>query len=54
MWTPGIIGLVIGLLLLFAIKDDPETTGYPPIDEPAKSEQQCTAQHNQTLRPTSL
>ena len=38
MWTPGIIGLVIGLLLLFSIKDDPETAGYPPIDEPAKSE----------------
>jgi MFS transporter, OPA family, sugar phosphate sensor protein UhpC len=39
MWTPGIIGLVIGVLLLFSIKDDPETAGYPPIDEPAKSEQ---------------
>jgi sugar phosphate permease len=38
MWTPGIIGLVIGVLLLFSIKDDPETAGYPPIDEPAKSE----------------
>lgn len=37
MWTPGIIGLVIGVLLLFSIKDDPETAGHPPIDETAKS-----------------
>lgn len=43
MWTPGIIGLVIGLLLLFTIKDDPESAGYPPIDEPAKSEQRRAA-----------
>ena len=44
MWTPGLIGLVIGLLLLFSIKDDPETAGYPPIDEPAKSEQSSAPQ----------
>ncbi len=36
MWTPGIIGLVIGMLLLFAIKDDPEAGGFSAIDEPTK------------------
>ena len=50
MWTPGIIGLVIGVLLLFSIKDDPETAGYPPIDEPAKSEQRPGALHHQHTR----
>lgn len=39
MWTPGIIGLAIGLVLLVSIKDDPEQAGLPPIDEPAKGEQ---------------
>ena len=32
MWAPGIVGVVIGLLLLVAVKDSPEKIGYPPVE----------------------
>ncbi|KAL3139964.1 hypothetical protein ABBQ38_004251 [Trebouxia sp. C0009 RCD-2024] len=32
MWAPGIVGLVVGLGLLFAVKDSPEKIGYPPVE----------------------
>eukprot|EP00898_Chlorokybus_atmophyticus_P006402 jgi/Chlat1/6763/Chrsp50S06484 len=32
MWTPGLIGLVVGTLLLFFTKDSPESAGYPPVE----------------------
>ena len=33
MWAPGIVGLVVGVLLLFGVRDSPEACGYPPIEE---------------------
>ncbi len=32
MWAPGIVGVVIGLFLLVAVKDSPEKIGYPPVE----------------------
>lgn len=32
MWAPGIVGLVVGLGLLIAVKDSPEKIGYPPVE----------------------
>ncbi len=32
MWAPGIVGVVVGLLLLVAVKDSPEKIGYPPVE----------------------
>lgn len=32
MWAPGAVGLVVGLGLLFAVKDSPEKIGYPPVE----------------------
>lgn len=32
MWGPGIVGLAMGALLLFAVKDSPEKIGYPPVE----------------------
>ena len=32
MWAPGIVGLVIGVLLLFFVSDSPEKNGYPPVE----------------------
>ena len=32
MWAPGIVGLTIGVLLLFFVSDSPEKNGYPPVE----------------------
>lgn len=32
MWAPGLVGVSIGLMLLFAVKDSPEAIGYPPVE----------------------
>lgn len=32
MWAPGIIGVVVGILVLFFVRDSPEAVGYPPIE----------------------
>lgn len=32
MWAPGIVGIVVGLGLLIAVKDSPEKIGYPPVE----------------------
>lgn len=32
MWAPGICGLVIGLLVLLAVRDSPEAIGYAPVE----------------------
>jgi len=34
MWAPGIIGLLVGVIVLFAAKDKPEDCGYPPVEGP--------------------
>lgn len=38
MWLPGVIGLVVGAAVLFAVKDNPEMLGYPPVEAPAPGE----------------
>lgn len=35
MWAPGLIGCVIGLFVLAAVRDKPADLGYPPVDAPA-------------------
>lgn len=35
MFLPGTIGLVVGMAVLFAVKDNPEMLGYPPVESPA-------------------
>eukprot|EP00878_Enallax_costatus_P019444 GHUV01020515.1.p1 GENE.GHUV01020515.1~~GHUV01020515.1.p1 ORF type:complete len:354 (+),score=105.03 GHUV01020515.1:441-1502(+) len=35
MWAPGLIGCVIGLLILAAVRDKPTDLGFPPVDAPA-------------------
>lgn len=32
MWAPGICGIVIGLLVLLAVRDSPEAIGYTPVE----------------------
>jgi sugar phosphate permease len=32
MWAPGLVGVTIGLLLLFAVRDSPEQVGFPPVE----------------------
>lgn len=32
MWAPGICGLVVGLLVLLAVRDSPEAIGYAPVE----------------------
>ena len=45
MWAPGIVGLVVGVLLLFGVRDSPEACGYPPIEEvkPAKKQVEASS-----------
>lgn len=43
MWAPGIVGLVIGVLLLFFVSDSPEKNGYPPV-EVVKQKVGCSCQ----------
>uniref|UniRef100_A0A6U9RBK6 Major facilitator superfamily (MFS) profile domain-containing protein n=1 Tax=Picocystis salinarum TaxID=88271 RepID=A0A6U9RBK6_9CHLO len=38
MWAPGIIGAVIAVFLLFAVKDSPESAGFPPVEVTKDSE----------------
>ncbi|WIA12279.1 hypothetical protein OEZ85_012339 [Tetradesmus obliquus] len=35
MFTPGLIGLSVGLLVLAAVRDKPADLGFPPVDAPA-------------------
>ena len=32
MWAPGLTGLVVGVLLLLAVRDSPESVGFPPVE----------------------
>lgn len=32
MWAPGCVGLVVGFMLLFAVKDSPQKAGFPPVE----------------------
>ena len=32
MWAPGLTGLVVGVLLLLAVRDSPEAVGFPPVE----------------------
>lgn len=32
MWAPGLTGLAVGILLLFAVRDSPEQSGFPPVE----------------------
>ncbi len=32
MWAPGICGIVVGLLVLLAVRDSPEAIGYTPVE----------------------
>eukprot|EP01024_Parvocaulis_polyphysoides_P017564 TRINITY_DN17760_c0_g2_i3.p1 TRINITY_DN17760_c0_g2~~TRINITY_DN17760_c0_g2_i3.p1 ORF type:complete len:464 (-),score=81.98 TRINITY_DN17760_c0_g2_i3:1441-2655(-) len=38
MWVPGIAGLVMGFLVLIAVREKPEDSGFPPVEpvEPVK------------------
>ena len=46
MWAPGIVGIVVGLALLVAVKDSPEKIGYPPV-EIVKPKVFCFSVHSQ-------
>lgn len=35
MWTPGLIGCAVGLLVLAAVRDKPTDLGFPPTDPAA-------------------
>lgn len=35
MWAPGLIGCVIGLFVLAAVRDKPSDLGFAPVDAPA-------------------
>eukprot|EP01025_Chloroclados_australasicus_P053278 TRINITY_DN6259_c0_g1_i1.p1 TRINITY_DN6259_c0_g1~~TRINITY_DN6259_c0_g1_i1.p1 ORF type:complete len:583 (-),score=60.98 TRINITY_DN6259_c0_g1_i1:344-1972(-) len=37
MYTPGIIGVIIGSIIIFTIRDSPEKKGYPPVEAPKKN-----------------
>ena len=39
MWAPGITGLVVGVLLLLAVRDSPESVGFPPVEVVAAAKQ---------------
>jgi sugar phosphate permease len=32
MWAPGLVGLTVGVLLLFGVRDSPESCGFPPVE----------------------
>ena len=32
MWAPGLTGLVVGVLLMLAVRDSPESVGFPPVE----------------------
>eukprot|EP00898_Chlorokybus_atmophyticus_P000707 jgi/Chlat1/1637/Chrsp127S08673 len=36
MYAPGLVGIVVGLLLLTAMKDSPESQGFAPVEQAAK------------------
>ncbi len=39
MWAPGLTGLVVGVLLLAAVRDSPEAVGFPPVEVVAAAKQ---------------
>jgi sugar phosphate permease len=48
MFTPGLIGLSVGLLVLAAVRDKPTDLGFPAVDAPAPAAaKQETAQQPQ-------
>ncbi|KAL0031772.1 hypothetical protein WJX79_006580 [Trebouxia sp. C0005] len=51
MWAPGIVGVVIGLLLLVAVKDSPEKIGYPPVEivKPNKKKDAAGVEQKESL-----
>ena len=32
MFAPGIVGLVMGVVILLAVRDSPEAVGFPPVE----------------------
>lgn len=32
MWAPALAGLVMGAVILFTVRDSPESVGYPPVE----------------------
>lgn len=32
MFAPGLIGIVMGVLILFGVKDSPESAGFLPVE----------------------
>ncbi|KAK9916786.1 hypothetical protein WJX75_006994 [Coccomyxa subellipsoidea] len=32
MWAPGLVGLAVGFILLFVVRDSPEQVGFPPVE----------------------
>eukprot|EP00803_Ostreobium_quekettii_P006103 evm.model.scf_363.4 EVM.evm.TU.scf_363.4 scf_363:31311-36976(+) len=38
LWTPGVIGVIVGLAVLFAVQDNPTSLGYPAVEESVKEE----------------
>lgn len=47
MFTPGLIGLSVGLLVLAAVRDKPTDLGFTAVDAPAKPQQQDAAKPQQ-------
>ena len=39
MWAPGLVGLTVGALLLFGVRDSPESCGFPPVEVVAAKKQ---------------
>ena len=39
MWAPGLTGLVVGIMLLLAVRDSPEAVGFPPVEVVAAAKQ---------------
>jgi sugar phosphate permease len=37
MWAPGLIGCVVGLGVLAAVRDRPQDSGFPPVDSKAEA-----------------
>ena len=40
MWAPGLVGLAVGVMLLLAVRDTPESVGFLPVEvvEAAKAD----------------
>ena len=49
MWAPGCVGLVVGFMLLFAVKDSPQKAGFPPVEIVDKKVAPVCLQHGQAM-----